>query len=195
MENNIKLCINTIANNSGTILNLMQQELTDTSSTRRINYTNPTSATQTGNNGKGLINNYLWPVAGGGRITSKFAMRQDPVTKRGPEVLHAGIDIGTPIGTDIYASADGTVSLTYDFGKTDYGKCIYISHGNGYQTFYAHLSKFEVKKGDKVSKGMVIAKSGNTGHTTGPHLHYGVRVTGSGNNIWKDGWVDPLLPG
>lgn len=105
-----------------------------------------------------------------GRITSGFGMRQHPIYKR--RIHHDGIDFSAPSGTKVYAPGNGVVQYTgYNFG---YGKKVVIDHGFGYKTVYAHLSKSLVKKGQKVTRGDVIALSGNTGISTGPHLHYEV---------------------
>lgn len=104
----------------------------------------------------------------GGKITSKFGTRWGR--------MHTGIDIGMPTGTAILASDGGIV--TYAATKDAYGLCVIIDHGGTYSTLYGHNSKLLVKKGDKVFQGQVIAKSGNTGRSTGPHLHFEVRVNG-----------------
>ena len=109
------------------------------------------------------------------RIGSYFGYRTDPfykVTK-----FHEGIDFTAPVGTDIYATGDGTVT-SVEFSRSGYGNCIIINHGFGYQTVYAHLSKMNVKKGEKVKRGQVIGFVGNTGKSTSPHLHYEVRKSG-----------------
>jgi murein DD-endopeptidase MepM/ murein hydrolase activator NlpD len=110
----------------------------------------------------------LKPISG--RITSGFGMRQHPIYKR--RIHHDGIDFSAPSGTKVYAPGNGVVQYTgYNFG---YGRKVVINHGFGYKTVYAHLSKSLVKKGQKVTRGDVIALSGNTGISTGPHLHYEV---------------------
>ncbi len=108
-----------------------------------------------------------------GRFTSGFGMRRDPFTGR--MHFHYGIDLAAPIGTPIHAPADGVVKRI----KRDprgYGLLLEIDHGMGITTKYGHLSKILVKPGQKVKRGQVIAKVGNTGRSTGPHLHYEVRV-------------------
>lgn len=104
------------------------------------------------------------------RVGSYFGYRTDPfykVTK-----FHQGIDFTASVGTEVYATGDGTV---VNVGrKGGYGNCILINHGFGYQTLYAHLSKMDVKPGQKVKRGQVIGKVGNTGKSTSPHLHYEV---------------------
>ncbi len=109
------------------------------------------------------------------RIGSGFGYRIDPFyrTRR----LHAGIDFTAPKGTPVYATAQGTVSLV----KSDiwgYGQHIVIDHGNGYETLYGHLSKFLVKRGQKVVRGQQIGLVGSTGKSTGSHLHYEVHRAG-----------------
>ncbi len=92
---------------------------------------------------------------------------------------HNAIDFGAPIGTNIYAALDGVVTLVRsDSGwNGGYGNYVVIKHKNGVQTLYAHLDTVSVKKGDNISKSEIIAKSGNTGRSTGPHLHFEVRGT------------------
>ena len=103
-----------------------------------------------------------------GRITSSFGTRIHPIYKR--RIHHDGLDFSAPTGTKVYAPGNGVVSYTgYNFG---YGKKVVIDHGFGYKTVYAHLSSSLVKKGQKITRGDVIALSGNTGISTGPHLHY-----------------------
>lgn len=118
---------------------------------------------------------FLWPAPSTSRITSEYGYRIHPVYKT--RKFHSGIDIAAAYGTNIVASADGTVTLATDNGG--YGKCIIINHGSGLTTLYAHNSSLLVSKGDKVVRGQIIAKAGSTGVSTGPHLHYEVRVNGS----------------
>ncbi|SHJ93268.1 M23 family metallopeptidase [Paramaledivibacter caminithermalis] len=110
-----------------------------------------------------------------GVLTSPFGMRWGR--------RHSGIDIGIPIGTDVKAADGGKV--IFSGTKGGYGKCIIIDHGANVQTLYAHNSKLLVKKGTKVFKGQTIAKSGNTGRSTGPHLHFEVRKNGTPVNPAK----------
>lgn len=106
-----------------------------------------------------------------GQITSAFGMRMHPILKR--PIFHAGTDFSAPVGTRVLVTADGVVTSSgFDGG---YGKKVVIDHGFGYQTIYAHLSKAVVRQGQRVHRGDVIAFSGNTGRSTGPHLHYEVR--------------------
>lgn len=109
-----------------------------------------------------------------GRLTSGFGYRIDPFLHY-PQ-LHTGVDIANEPGTPIQASADGVVSFTG--WLTGYGNTVKIDHGNGIETLYGHLDEFCVKQGQSVFRGEVIATMGNTGRSTGPHLHYEVRVGG-----------------
>ena len=111
------------------------------------------------------------PVANSFRITSTFGMRVHPVT--GKKRMHKGVDFGTPAGTSVTSAGDGKVVKAGT--GTGYGNVVYVDHGNGVTTRYAHLSSFTVKPGDNVKAGQEIAKSGNSGLGTGPHLHFEVR--------------------
>ncbi len=115
-----------------------------------------------------------------GRVSDNFGYRKDPFTKR--KTYHDGIDIGADTGTSIKAAASGTVTLAERY--SGYGKCVIIDHGRGITTLYGHASTLLVKEGQKVKKGDVIAKVGSTGRSTGPHLHFEVRVYGTA--------VDPM---
>ncbi|MBM7541014.1 M23 family metallopeptidase [Amphibacillus cookii] len=103
-------------------------------------------------------------------ITSSFGPRNDPF--KGTQSMHSGMDVRGTIGTPIYAGADGVVTLAQNHGG--YGKTIIIDHGGQYETLYAHLSAIDVNRGDQVIKGEKIGELGNTGRSTGPHLHYEV---------------------
>ena len=103
-------------------------------------------------------------------ITSHFGMRKDPIS--GALNLHTGIDFRANTGTTVMASLDGTVSVVSE--NWLYGKHVILSHGNGYKTLYAHLNSFSVKQGDRVARGRKIGETGNTGYSTGPHLHFGI---------------------
>ncbi len=116
-----------------------------------------------------------------GRVTSNYGYRTDPLNKK--KAFHAGIDFKGRIGDKVAATADGTVKkIGYDKG---FGHYIYLSHGNQYETVFAHLSKKLVKKGATVKRGQIIGMVGNTGRSTGPHLHYEVRHRGRTVNPWK----------
>lgn len=121
-----------------------------------------------------------WPVAKSGTyITSPFGTRKHPV--RGVIRLHSGIDIGNAgFGAPIIAAADGVVSLAgYNGG---YGNCVMINHGNGVSTLYGHGQKILTQVGTQVKKGDLIMEVGSTGVSTGPHLHFEVRINGSAVN-------------
>lgn len=112
----------------------------------------------------------LWPVVG--TITSSFGERDDPFNGEGS--FHTGIDIATSYGDAVRAAADGVV-LKASFGN-GYGREVLIDHGNGIQTLYGHLSGFAVTAGQQIKRGQVIGYVGTSGRSTGPHLHYEVRV-------------------
>ncbi len=106
----------------------------------------------------------------GGSITSSFGVRMHPIYHLPP--FHAGIDFAVPEGTKVHSTGDGIVAFSgYDKG---FGQKVTINHGYGYKTVYAHLSKSLVRQGQKISRGDIIALSGNTGVSTGPHVHYEV---------------------
>ncbi len=111
-----------------------------------------------------------YPVRGW--ITSPYGYRRDPFTGR--REFHEGVDIAAPIGAPIRAPADGVV--VFVGRKPGYGKMVILDHGYGYSTAYGHCSKILVRIGQKVKRGQIIAKVGNTGRSTAPHLHYEVRV-------------------
>ena len=114
----------------------------------------------------------IWPAEG--HLTSGFGNRVNPFT--GKAVLHAGLDIANRVGTPIVAPAKGTVVSAG--WQNAYGNCVVINHGNSITTRYAHMDNFVVKEGQEVNRGEVIGAIGNTGRSTGPHLHYEVRVGG-----------------
>lgn len=113
-----------------------------------------------------------------GKITSGFGYRIHPVT--GARSFHSGIDIADSTGTKILASRNGTVTFASYNGN--FGNMIIISHGNGIETVYAHLSAINVSAGQGVSQGQVIGKMGATGRVTGPHLHLEIRINGTAVN-------------
>ncbi len=121
----------------------------------------------------------IWPAKGW--LTSDFGSRKDPFT--GKKTLHSGIDIANKTGTQIIASADGIIS--YSDVKSGFGKVIVIDHGYGFSTFYGHCSALKKKVGENVKRGDVVALVGNTGNSTGPHVHYEVRVNGVATNPMK----------
>ena len=107
-------------------------------------------------------------------LSSSFGWRRNPVTGR--HVMHEGLDFAAPKGTPIHAASGGVV--TQARYVTGYGKMVEISHGNGLVTRYAHASSINVKTGDLVEKGQLIARVGSTGRSTGAHLHFEVRMAG-----------------
>ncbi|MFD1843961.1 M23 family metallopeptidase [Sphingomonas qilianensis] len=107
-------------------------------------------------------------------FTSNFGVRSDPF--RGTAAMHAGVDIPGPVGTPIYATADGIIGRAERSGG--YGNLVEINHGKGIQTRYGHLSKIMVAPMSRVKRGQLIALMGSTGRSTGPHLHYEVRIDG-----------------
>jgi|UPI0003657780 murein DD-endopeptidase MepM/ murein hydrolase activator NlpD len=121
----------------------------------------------------------LWPV--NGILRSSFGARMDPFSGEG--AFHKGVDLTAPRGTPVHVTADGVVlKAQWDGG---YGKLVVVDHGNGIETYYAHLSQFMVIPGQEVRRGQVVALSGGTGHATGPHLHYEVRLGGIPVNPYK----------
>ena len=121
----------------------------------------------------------IWPTRGW--VTSDFGVRLDPYTAE--RVMHRGLDSATPHGQSVYAPSDGTV--VYAGPEAGYGKVLVIDHGYGVKTRFGHLSKLEVKTGDRVKRGQLVGAVGNTGRSTGPHLHYEVRVNGIPENPRK----------
>ena len=113
-----------------------------------------------------------------GPVTSPFGWRTHPIFKT--RKFHSGVDLGVPMGTAIKCSNSGVVTFVGWYGG--YGKVVIVDHGiykgKPLSTLYAHLSSYSVSKGQKVSRGQVIARSGSTGYSTGPHLHFEVRVNG-----------------
>jgi len=116
------------------------------------------------------------------RISSYFGYRIDPVF--GYKRMHKGIDFASPMNTNIYATGDGEVYKA-GYNKSGYGNVIVIKHHGGYMTKYAHLNKILVKKGEKVKRGQIIGLLGNTGKSTGPHLHYEVIINKRVDNPTK----------
>jgi murein DD-endopeptidase MepM/ murein hydrolase activator NlpD len=123
---------------------------------------------------------YIKPISGG-RITSGFGRRKAPT--RGASTFHKGVDWSTPVGTAVMASSSGTV-IRAGWGS-GYGYCVYISHADGRETRYGHLSRILVRAGQKVEQGDKIALSGNTGVSTGAHLHFEILVNGTQVNPLK----------
>ncbi len=120
------------------------------------------------------------------QIASGYGMRTDPVY--GYLKFHTGMDFNAKVGTDIYATGNGTVEMAEWY--SGYGNCVVINHGYGYKTLYGHCSQILVRQGQHVVRGEVIAKVGNTGKSTGPHLHYEVIVRGEYDNPSKYYYLD-----
>lgn len=118
---------------------------------------------------------FAWPAPGYYSITSPYGMRFHPVIKVYRN--HSGIDIGAPLGSYVIAANDGIVTkATYSYS---YGNMIMIDHGGGVTTLYAHGSELLVQVGDEVQRGDAIMKAGSTGWSTGPHLHFEIRINGT----------------
>ncbi|MBE3035267.1 MAG: M23 family metallopeptidase [Actinobacteria bacterium] len=135
---------------------------------------NALSAVINGSSGSGVgTGDMMWPV--NGPIMSPFGYRIHPIL--GYRKLHTGIDFGVGYGTPIHASDSGTV--IYATWMSGYGNVIIIDHGRGISTLYAHQSSLAVGNGARVSRGQVVGYVGSTGFSTGPHLHFEVRVNGN----------------
>ena len=139
-------------------------------------YANRTDAVKAGDYSTGEL---AYPAEG--TITSTFGYRNAPTA--GASTYHEGIDIGAPLGSDVHAADGGKV--TYVGWKDGYGYQVKISHGNGRETWYSHLNCYYIQKGDAVTKGQVIAAVGSTGVSTGPHLDFRVRESGT--------YIDPMI--
>jgi biotin carboxyl carrier protein len=127
---------------------------------------------------------FIWPVQG--RISGRFGNQRVYVLPDGtdvPKAPHSGMDIAAPEGTPVLAPAAGIVTFTGDLYLT--GNTILLDHGHGISSNFLHLSRIDVKVGDRVEQGQVIAAVGATGRATGPHLHWGMN--------WFDTRIDPLL--
>lgn len=113
-------------------------------------------------------NSLIWPV--NGRITSNFGWRTHPIKNK--RLFHNGLDIAVPTGTSVRAAAGGEV--VYSGWMNGFGYTVILDHGRGVETLYAHNSKVTVSKGEMINQGQQVSLSGNTGLSTGPHLHFGV---------------------
>jgi murein DD-endopeptidase MepM/ murein hydrolase activator NlpD len=123
-----------------------------------------------------------WPVMG--RLESGFGVRSDPFSNEG--AFHSGLDISSSIGTGVTATADGVVvQAGMSAGYGGYGRLVIVEHGNGYQTYYGHLSRVHVMPGQMVRQGDVVGEVGMSGRTTGPHLHYEVRMGAAPVNPYR----------
>ncbi|RDU66710.1 peptidase [Helicobacter didelphidarum] len=110
------------------------------------------------------------------RISGPYGKRYHPILKI--YHIHTGIDMATPMNTPVYATADGVIDWASNSGNGGYGKLVKISHAFGFRTYYAHLNDIKVQRGEFVKKGQLVALSGSTGTSTGPHLHYEIRFLG-----------------
>lgn len=115
-----------------------------------------------------------FPFTGDFKVTSPFGDRIHPVT--GVKTFHNGIDVATPLGTNLYAVSSGVVADVYE--NPTGGKQMIIDYDNGFRFGFAHLDKQLISKGTRVEKGDLLAQTGNTGKTTGAHLHWTVRKNG-----------------
>ncbi len=118
----------------------------------------------------------ITPVAG--ILTSGYGIRRDPLT--GQRALHSGIDISAPPGAPVKASAAGVVVKTSEYGPL--GRAVFVAHGFGVTTVYGHLSRIQVSAGQRVDRGQIVGLVGNTGRSTGYHLHYEVQIDGKSVN-------------
>ena len=120
-----------------------------------------------------------WPI--NGRLMGGYGQRSDPFSGEG--AMHTGIDISAPVGTPVKATGDGIILHANWNGG--YGRCVIIDHGNGYQTWYAHLSRMDVMEGQAIRQGEVVGRVGTTGRSTGAHLHYEVRIHSTPVNPYR----------
>lgn len=121
----------------------------------------------------------IWPVMG--HITDSFGERLDPFSGEG--AFHTGVDVATDYGAPVHATADGVVTVATN--HPGYGRLVVIDHGFGITTWYAHLSAFSAVPGSRVKRGEVIGYTGISGRSTGPHVHYEVRVNNVPANPWR----------
>lgn len=127
-----------------------------------------------------------WPLSGAMKITSPYGDRTHPII--GEEAFHRGVDLRARYGSALLAPADGVVLFT---GKeTTYGNMIVVLHGGGIATVYGHVWKFAVEPYERVKKGQLLGYTGNTGFSTGPHLHFEVRQNGEPTNPLE--WLPPI---
>ena len=120
----------------------------------------------------------VYPISGVPDVTSKYGTRIDPFTGR--KAFHSGIDLAVPENTEVFSCGSGKVIETA-YNRTN-GNYIIIDNENNYQSYYGHLSRILVKQGDKVIKGQIIGLSGNTGLSTGPHIHFQISFDGKSIN-------------
>jgi murein DD-endopeptidase MepM/ murein hydrolase activator NlpD len=121
----------------------------------------------------------IWPVLG--HITDSFGERLDPFSGEG--AFHTGVDVASDYGAPVHATADGVITVAET--HSGYGRVVIIDHGFGITTWYAHLSAFSAVPGAKVKRGEVIGYTGISGRSTGPHVHYEVRMNNAPVNPWR----------
>ena len=130
---------------------------------------------------QGWRQRFQWPVTG--RISGWFGSQR--VYRGEPGAYHSGVDVAKPAGTILFAPADGVVILTADRPFTLEGNLLMIDHGMGLNSAFLHLSRIDVRVGDRVTRGQPLGAIGATGRATGPHMHWGLK--------WKDRRLDPAL--
>jgi murein DD-endopeptidase MepM/ murein hydrolase activator NlpD len=121
----------------------------------------------------------IWPVLG--HITDSFGERLDPFSGEG--AFHTGVDVSADYGASVHATADGIITIAEN--HAGYGRLVVIDHGFGITTWYAHLSSFSAIAGARVKRGEVVGYTGISGRSTGPHVHYEVRVNNAPVNPWR----------
>jgi murein DD-endopeptidase MepM/ murein hydrolase activator NlpD len=121
----------------------------------------------------------IWPVLG--HVTDAFGARLDPFSGEG--AFHTGVDVATDYGAPVHATADGIVTLADN--HAGYGRLVVVDHGFGITTWYAHLSAFSAIAGARIKRGEVIGYTGISGRSTGPHVHYEVRMNNAPVNPWR----------
>jgi murein DD-endopeptidase MepM/ murein hydrolase activator NlpD len=121
----------------------------------------------------------IWPVMG--HITDSFGERLDPFNGEG--AFHTGVDVASDYGAPVHATADGIVTIAEN--HSGYGRLVVLDHGFGISTWYAHLSSFSAVPGTRIKRGEVIGYTGISGRSTGPHVHYEVRVNNAPVNPWR----------
>jgi murein DD-endopeptidase MepM/ murein hydrolase activator NlpD len=121
----------------------------------------------------------IWPVLG--HVTDAFGARLDPFSGEG--AFHTGVDVATDYGAPVHATADGVITLANN--HAGYGRLVVVDHGFGITTWYAHLSAFSAIAGARVKRGEVIGYTGISGRSTGPHVHYEVRMNNAPVNPWR----------
>ena len=121
----------------------------------------------------------LWPVIG--HITDSFGQRLDPFSGEG--AFHTGVDIASDYGAPVHVAADGVVVFVQN--RAGYGRVVAVDHGFGITTWYAHLSAFATIAGSRVKRGQVVGYTGISGRSTGPHVHYEVRMNNAPVNPWR----------